>query len=129
MKEIPPLKGLRREMAREDFEALAALQCGIPEILGYVGTTEPKLARWVRRAYGMGLPEAMEMLRQDGLIEIRRASFEQLKKSATLIQQQYVRFLTPPEAGKQEEALRLAREVFSLAPGEDSVRALFTEEE
>ena len=128
MKESLPLKGLRREMTREMFEELAALQCEIPEILGYVGTTEEKLARWCRRNYRMPLPEALFMLRQDGLIEIRRAGFDQLKKSATLIQQQYNRFLSARTDSQTEEAKKLAREIFSLEdPGEEQVRELFAE--
>ena len=128
MTECAPLKGIRREMTREMFEDLAALQCEIPEILGYVGTTEEKLARWCRRAYRMPLEEALFMLRQDGLIEIRRAGFDQLKKSATLIQQQFNRFLSArPDSGK-EEARSLAREIFSLEdPAEEQVRELFAE--
>ena len=129
MTEEAPLKGLRREMTREMFEELAALQCEIPEILGYVGTTEEKLARWCRRVYRLPLAETLYMLRQDGLIEIRRAGFDQLKKSATLIQQQFNRFLSAKDADQRQNAERLAREIFSLE-GDDpeAVRALFEEE-
>ena len=63
MKEIAPLAGLRREMTREMFEELCALQCRLPEILGYVGTTEKKLDAWCRKQYRMPLPDAMAMLR------------------------------------------------------------------
>ena len=76
----------------------------------------------------MPLPEALFMLRQDGLIEIRRAGFDQLKKSATLIQQQYNRFLSARTDSQTEEAKKLAREIFSLEdPGEEQVRELFAE--
>ena len=34
------LRGLRRELTKDLFEELAALQCAPEEILGYVGTTE-----------------------------------------------------------------------------------------
>ena len=126
MTEEAPLKGLRREMTREMFEELAALQCEIPEILGYIGTTEEKLARWCRRNYRLSLADTLFMLRQDGLVEIRRASFEQLKKSATLIQQQFNRFLAARGDSAQEEARRLAREIFTLDdPESREVRDLF----
>lgn len=39
------LAGLRRELTRELFEELTALQCAPEEILGYVGTDERKLRR------------------------------------------------------------------------------------
>ena len=120
------LRGLRRELTREMFEELAALQCEIPEILGYAGLREEELADWVHREYGMPLDQALFMLRQDGLIAIRRAGFEQLKKSATIIQQQFNRFLSGRSENQAEEARRLAREIFAAAaPEEDSVRRLF----
>ena len=128
MTECAPLKGLRREMTREMFEELAALQCEIPEILGYVGTTEDRLARWCRKNYRLPLEETLFMLRQDGLIAIRQAGFDQLKKSATLIQQQFNRFLAVQTEGKNEEAKRLAHEIFALETPEDEVQALFEEE-
>ncbi|MBQ8073731.1 MAG: hypothetical protein IJ231_08215 [Clostridia bacterium] len=129
MSENPPLKGLRREMDRETFEDLCALQCRVPEILGYAGAAEAELAAWCLREYGLPLADAMEMLRQDGLIEIRRAGFEQLKKSATLIAQQYNRYLTAPAAESARQAENLARRIFSLGePGEAEVEALFADE-
>ena len=91
------LRGLRREMTKETFEELAALQCAVEEILGYVGTTERKLEAWCRKNYRRPLRVMLSMIRMDGLIAIRRASFDQLKKSATIISQQYSRFL--PDAG------------------------------
>lgn len=120
------MKGLRRELSREDFEGLCALQCEIPEILGFVGTTEEKLARWCRRIYRLPLKDVLFMLRQDGLIEIRRASFDQLKKSAPLIQQQYNRFLSAPAGQADQQAESLAKQIFSIAdPSEEEVRDLF----
>ena len=126
MKDPITLHGYRRDLTKDAFEDLAALQCEIPEILGYVGTTEEKLARWCRRNYRMPLPEALFMLRQDGLIEIRRASFDQLKKSAPLIQQQYNRFLSAPAGQADQQAESLAKQIFSIAdPSEEEVRDLF----
>ena len=126
-----PLAGLRRELTREMFEELCALQCRLPEILGYVGTTEEKLARWCRRLYRLPLADVLRMLRQDGLIEIRRAGFDQLRKSATLIGQQYTRYLSDPEADQAAHAAEeLARRIFSVSdPGEDEVSRLFGGEE
>ena len=119
--ESPTLRGLRRELTRELFEELAALQCAEEEILGYVGTTEKKLERWCRIVYRKPLGEMLRMIRQDGLIAIRRASFEQLKKSATIISQQYNRFL--PDAGADprentEAAIRALSAALAPAPAE-----------
>ena len=120
------LRGLRRELTRELFEELGALQCAPQEILGYIGTTEKKLEQWCRRTYRRPLEEMLGMIRQDGLIAIRRASFDQLKKSATIISQQYNRFLpnagTDPRSGADAaiRALTAAAE-----PPEAEIRELF----
>ena len=126
MNESPVLHGRRRELTRDLFEDLAALQCEPEEILGYVDTTEKKLRSWCRRVYRKPLEEALHMLRMDGLIAIRRASFDQLKKSATIISQQYNRFL--PTAGaddrsKADNAIRAFADM--LTPGEEAVREAF----
>ena len=60
------LSGLRRELTRELFEELAALQCAEEEILGCIGTTEPKLEAWCRKTYRRPLREMLPMIRQDG---------------------------------------------------------------
>ena len=124
------LRGLRRELTRELFEELGALQCTTEEILGYIGTTERKLESWCRKIYRRSLGETLAMVRQDGLIAIRRASFEQLKKSATLISQQYNRFL--PNAGTDpqksaEEAIRAL--TAAAAPQREETRELFADPE
>ena len=107
-------------LTKEIFEDLAALQCEETEILGYIGTTREKLEKWCRRTYGRRpLDEMLHMIRQDGLIAIRRASFEQLKKSATIISQQYARFL-PPAGGDDPRAAAAIR-----AFTEDAVREVF----
>ena len=100
------------------------------EILGYVGTTERKLEAWCRKIYKRPLKVILPMIRQDGLIAIRRASFEQLKKSATIISQQYNRFL--PDAGRDpresaEAAIRTL--TAAMAPAEKDLRALYAEPE
>ena len=71
------LCGLRRELTKDLFEELAALQCTTEEILGYIGTTEKKLESWCRKTYRHPLAEMIPMIRKDGLIAIRRASFDQ----------------------------------------------------
>ena len=130
----PILQGFRRELTRDLFEELGALQCPVKEILGYIGTDRPKLEKWVRRAYGAygrkhSLDEILTAVRQDGLIAIRRASFDQLKKSATIISQQYNRFL--PDAGAEDESAgRAAVEAFAElmnSDDEENVEALFRE--
>ena len=124
------LRGLRRELTRELCEELAALQCAEEEILGYVGTTEKKLERWCRKTYRRPLGEMLSMIRQDGLIAIRRASFEQLKKSASIISQQYNRFLPKAGADPREDAEAVIRAVTAAAgPSGEELRELYGETE
>ena len=121
----PVLRGYRRELTKELFEDLGALQCEPSEILGYIGTTQRKLEAWCRKAYRRPLQEILGAVRQDGLIQIRRASFEQLKKSATVISQQYNRFLPP--AKPDDAAARAAIEALTAAVNlpEEEVREVF----
>ncbi len=68
----------------------------------------------------------MDMIRMDGLIAIRRASFDQLKKSATIISQQYNRFLPNAAAEARigaESALRSL--TAAVLPPEEEMRSLF----
>ena len=120
------LRGLRRELTKELFEELAALQCAPEEILGYIGTTEQKLERWCRKVYRHPLSEMLPMIRQDGLIAIRRASFDQLKKSATIISQQYNRFLPNAGTDPRESAEAAIRAVTAAAaPSREELRELY----
>ena len=120
------LHGYRRDLTKDVFEDLASLQCEIPEILGYVGTDQPRLEKWCKRVYRRPLPEILRAVRQDGLIQIRRASFEQLQKSATIITQQYNRFLPP--ASEDDAATRAAIAALTAAVNlpEEEVREVFT---
>ena len=120
------LSGRRRELTRELFEELGALQCEPEEILGFIGTDEESLDSWCRDVYDLGLKEILPMVRQDGLIEIRRASFDALRKSAPLIQQQYNRYLSSQAEEKEREARERAKQVFAkLTLGEEAKRELF----
>ena len=124
------LRGLRRELTRDLFEVLGAIQCKTEEILGYIGTTEKKLEAWCRKIYRHSLNETLEMIRQDGLIAIRRASFDQLKKSATLISQQYNRFLPNAGMDPQKNAEAAIRALTTAAaPRREEMQELFADPE
>ena len=120
------LTGLRRELTKELFEELGALQCATEEILGYVGTTEKKLEAWCRKNYRRPLREMIAMIRMDGLVAIRRASFDQLKKSATIISQQYNRFLPDAGTDPREHAEAAIRALTAAAaPAREEMRKLY----
>ena len=130
MSEPPELQGLRRNLTREYFEELGSYQCELSEILGHIGTTKERLDKWCRKVYrNHSAEEMLQMTRQDGLIAIRRASFEQLRKSATLVSQQYNRFLPTAAHDEREDAdaaIRAFTEIMSGIP-EAETRKLFEE--
>ncbi len=117
--EAGPLRGLRREMPREDFERLCRLQCGIPQILGYCGVDREKLERWCRRTYHRPAEDMLEMIRQDGLIEIREAAFDLMKKNASLVNQQLNRFSLQQANAEDEERENALRAFAGMLGGAD----------
>lgn len=119
------LHGYRRELTKELFEDLGSLQCEPEEILGYIGTTLPRLRAWCRKVYHRPLEEILEAVRQDGLIQIRRASFDQLKKSATIISQQYNRFLPPVKQDDASARAAIAALTAAVSLPEEEVREVF----
>ena len=129
MAEPPVLHGYRRDLTKEGFEELVALQCSVSELLGHVGTTLPRLEGWCKRVYHRPFPEVIEAVRQDGLIQIRRASFDQLKKSATIITQQYNRFLPPPRNEEDNVSAALAALTAAVRMPEAEIQAVFQDEE
>ena len=114
-----PLRGLFQDLTREDFAQFCSWQCSLREIAGRVGVSVEKLTDWVRRAYRLDCDTVLDMLHQSGLIEIRKAAFDYLKKSATLINQQYNRFIPvlPPENNEGQAAIEALMKM--LEPEED----------
>lgn len=133
----PPLRGLRRELTVPLFEQLCALQCRREEILGYIGADPPALEKWCKKVYRKPSDEIMNMIRQDGIVEIRKAAFELQRKNATMAGQQVLRFIGPPGPTAEEKARLLTeestaavRQFVSMAlPPRETVEELFREPE
>ena len=131
--ESPALPGSRRLLTQEAFEHLCALQCTPEEIAGYTGATLKQLSAWCRKLYHKPLDKMMSMIRMDGLIEIREASFSLLTKNATLISKQMDRFIGLPGPTPEEQARAMAdagmiavRQFVEMAsPSPDDVQSLF----
>ena len=127
------LPGSRRLLTQEAFEHLCALQCTPEEIAGYTGATLKQLSAWCRKLYHKPLDKMMSMIRMDGLIEIREASFSLLTKNATLISKQMDRFIGLPGPTPEEQARAMAdagmiavRQFVEMAsPSPDDVQSLF----
>lgn len=134
VKDIGPLAGGRREMSAEEFEELCALQCTAKEIAAWAGVNEKTLSGWCRRRYGLDLTETLATVSQDGVIAIRRAVFDLLKKNATLVNKQMERYIGMPGPTPEEQARAAAeggmyavRQLVSIVdPPEEHVRKLYS---
>ena len=77
------------------------------------------------------------MIRQDGIIEIRKAAFELQKKNATLTTHQINRFIGPPGPSAEDKARLLSQEsdaavsqfVQAVLPTDQAMEALFSDGE
>ena len=133
VKDIGPLIGDRREVSADEFEELCALQCTAGEIAAWAGVTEKKLGAWCRRRYGADLAETLATVSKDGLIAIRRAVFDLLRKNAALVNKQMERYIGIPGPTPEEQAraaaeggLYAVRQFTALAdPPAEHIRALF----
>lgn len=73
-----------KEIKKEEFEKLCALQCTQAEICDFFDTTDKTLRSWVRREYGKSFSEVYNLKRQKGMISLRRAQFKLAEKNATM---------------------------------------------
>lgn len=71
----------RKEIDREQFEKLCALQCTLGEIASWFGCSEDTIENWCKREYEMGFSDAYKVYSADGKISLRRFQFKQAEKS------------------------------------------------
>ena len=74
----------RKEIDKEQFEKLCAIQCTEEEILGWFDITDKTLCSWCKREYGAGFSEVYAKKREKGKISLRRAQFKLAEKSAAI---------------------------------------------
>lgn len=81
----------RKEIKKEEFEKLCALQCTLAEIAGFFDCSEDTIERWCKRTYKddiskkpLGFAETYKIHSQAGKISIRRNQFRLAEKSAAM---------------------------------------------
>lgn len=73
-----------KQISKEEFEKLCALQCTQAEICDWFDVTDKTLRSWVRRTYNKSFSEVYDLKRQKGMISLRRSQFKLAEKNATM---------------------------------------------
>lgn len=74
----------RKQIEKDQFEKLCALQCTLVEIAGWYGCSEDTIERWCKRTYHLTFAETYKKFSQDGKISLRRAQFKLAERSASM---------------------------------------------
>lgn len=73
-----------KEIDKEQFERLCAMQCTEEEICAWFDITDKTLTSWCKRTYKKSFSEIFKVKRKKGLISLRRAQFELAKNNPTM---------------------------------------------
>lgn len=71
----------QKEIDKEQFEKLCALQCTLDEIASWFKCSSDTIERWCLREYEMSFADAYKVYSADGKISLRRFQFKQAEKS------------------------------------------------
>ena len=97
----------RKEINKEQFEKLCALQCTRKEICFFFDVTDKTLDSWCKREYnGQDFSTVYEQKRVLGKISLRRLQFQHAEKSAAMaifLGKQYLGQSDNPEPEVKEE--------------------------
>ncbi|MDD5851590.1 MAG: hypothetical protein PUC87_05505 [Galactobacillus timonensis] len=74
----------RKEIDKEQFEKLCALQCTEEEIAGWFSVSPDTIDRFCKRTYKERFAAVFDKKRAPGKISIRRAQFRLAEKNATM---------------------------------------------
>ena len=74
----------RKEIDKEEFEKLCALQCTYTEICAWFDVTDKTLNTWCKRVYDMSFSEIFAIKREKGKISLRRSQFQLAQKNAPM---------------------------------------------
>lgn len=73
-----------KEIDKEQFEKLCALQCTKEEIGDWFDVSEDTIERWCKKVYHTNFAVVFSKKRNQGKISLRRAGFELAKKNAAV---------------------------------------------
>lgn len=74
----------RKEIDKDSFEKLCAIQCTLNEIAGFFDCSEDTIERWCTREYNERFAEIYAKKRGIGHISLRRAQFRLAEHNATM---------------------------------------------
>lgn len=96
----------RKEIDKNNFEKLCALQCTKTEICGFFDVTDKTLESWCKRTYKKGFSEVFKQKRVVGKISLRRKQHQLAGKNASMaiwLGKQYLNQKEEPEEVLEEE--------------------------
>lgn len=73
-----------KEIDKEQFEKLCALQCTLEEIAGFFRCSKDTVNAFCKREYGEGFSDTYIMYSQTGKVSLRRYQLELAKKSSAM---------------------------------------------
>ena len=74
----------RKEISKDEFEKLCALQCTKLEIAGFFGVSEDTVERWCKRTYKESFAVVFANKRSNGKISLRRSQFRLTEKDSRM---------------------------------------------
>lgn len=74
----------RKEIDKQTFENLCALQCTESEICSWFDTTDKTLSKWCKETYGLGFSDIYPIKAEGGKISLRRTQWKLAQKSPAM---------------------------------------------
>lgn len=99
----------RKEIDKDEFEKLCALQCTKAEIAGFFGVSEDTVERWCKRTYKESFAVVFANKRSNGKISLRRSQFRLAEKDSRMaiwLGKQYLEQCEPIEVKRLELELQ-----------------------
>lgn len=99
----------RKEIDRDEFEKLCALQCTKAEVAGFFNVSEDTIGRWCKRTYKESFAVVFANKRSGGKISLRRSQFRLAEKDSRMaiwLGKQYLEQCEPIEVKRLELELQ-----------------------
>lgn len=99
----------RKEIDRDEFEKLCALQCTKAEMAGFFNVSEDTIERWCKRTYKESFAVVFANKRSGGKISLRRSQFRLAEKDSRMaiwLGKQYLEQCEPIEVKRLELELQ-----------------------
>lgn len=99
----------RKEIDRDEFEKLCALQCTKAEVAGFFNVSEDTIERWCKRTYKESFAVVFANKRSGGKISLRRSQFRLAEKDSRMaiwLGKQYLEQCEPIEVKRLELELQ-----------------------